>query len=957
MILLSALPPSPWLETLGRLHVAMVHLPIALLLVAGLIELWRLIRGVKGPSPTAITCVILGACSAVLASIFGWIHAAYQTYAGPQAHAMEIHRWLGVATSAVAVIAAFLILRRRENASPIYRLSAVTAALLVGITGHFGGNLTHGSGYLTELLFPKKAPAPIVLVSAPSTQPSALTFDFARDVHPIFVDSCYECHGPTAHKGGLRLDSPAEFLAGGNSGAIIVPGKSAQSLLIQRILGQGNKKRMPVDHPPLSDAQIHTLTVWINEGAHTDYAGPIKHKWIATLEPVRPDVPGPIDYLLAKYYDAHHFTPPAPVDDRTYARRVYLDVVGMLPTPLELDAFLADKSADKRHDLVKKLLADDRRYAENWLTFWNDALRNDYNGPGYIDGGRRQITNWLYHALATNMPYDKFVAQLINPVPESEGFAKGIIWRGAVSASQRPELQAAQNISQVFMGINMKCNSCHDSFISDWKLADAYGLAGIYSDSALEMYRCEVPLGKNATIKFMYPQLGSIDGAAPKKEKMREFATLMTCPRNGRLSRTIVNRLWARFLGRGIVEPVDEMDNEPWNPQLLDALAIDLQDNNYNLKHTIYEILTSKAYQLPSVGMADPSEKDFTFHGPVVRRMSAEQFCDATAQITDVWTADSLANIPELFGPPGKYIWDTPAASHSADDGPMYFRKIVELPNVPAAARVATIADNSVVLYINGHEVASSKDWAKPGVADITSYLVAGKNIFAAKAINGTPASTAPTAENPAAFWMLASLRDPSQNDAIEIVTDATWKCSKRAAAEWQDITFDDTAWKPAAELTDTPDYNLLTNLIKSKKSYRIQHVRSCWSDNDALMTALGRPDREQVVTYRPTAATTLQALELTNGPELTEILHEGAKHWLAEKYPSDQDRIAAIYRESLGRAPTDQESKDAQALLAVPATQSTQPSNPALSTAARENGIEDLLWSILMLPEYQLIY
>ncbi len=600
--------------------------------------------------------MILGACSAVLASIFGWIHAGYETYAGPEAQAMEVHRWLGVATSAAAVFAAFLILRRRENASPLYRLSAVAAALLVGITGHYGGDLTHGSGYLTELLFPKtEEPAPAVIpVSSPSTQNAALTIDYARDVHPIFADACYECHGPTAHKGGLRLDSAAEFLAGGNSGAILVAGKPSDSLIIQRVLGQGNKKRMPVDHPPLSEAQIHTLTMWISEGAHTDYAGPIKRKWVATIEPVRPDVPGTIDYLLGKYYDDHHFTPSAVVDDRTYARRVYLDVVGMIPTPQELDAFLADKSTEKRRNLVKKLLADDRRYAENWLTFWNDALRNDYRGVGYIDGGRKQITSWLYHALASNMPYDKFVAQLINPVPESEGFAKGIIWRGAVSASQRPEVQAAQNVSQVFMGINMKCNSCHDSFISDWKLADAYGLAGIYSDAPMEMYRCEVPLGTTATIKFLYPQIGAIDGTAPKKEKMREFASLMTCPQNGRLSRTIVNRMWARFLGHGIVEPLDEMDNEPWYPALLDALAIDLQDNNYDLKRTILEILTSKAYQLPSVGMGDPSEKDFTFRGPVVRRMSAEQFCDATAQVTDAWTEQSAAKIPELFDLPGE---------------------------------------------------------------------------------------------------------------------------------------------------------------------------------------------------------------------------------------------------------------------------------------------------------------
>ena len=106
-------------------------------------------------------------------------------------------------------------------------------------------------------------------------------------------------------------------------------------------------------------------------------------------------------------------------------------------------------------------------------------MRNDYAGTGYIDGGRKAITDWLYKSLVNNKPYDQFVRELIDPSPESEGFSKGIKWRGRVNASQVPEIQFAQNISQVFLGLNMKCASCHDSFIDVWKLDDAYGLAAI----------------------------------------------------------------------------------------------------------------------------------------------------------------------------------------------------------------------------------------------------------------------------------------------------------------------------------------------------------------------------------------------------------------------------------------------------------------------------------------------
>src|SRR2546423_11350321 len=184
---------------------------------------------------------------------------------------------------------------------------------------------------------------------------------------------------------------------------------------------------------------------------------------------------------------------PNPVEDRVFARRDYLDVIGLLPTPKEMDQFLASRAKDKRDQLVKRLLADKQRYAEHWLSFWNDALRNDYRGTGYIDGGREQITGWLYSALATNMPFNEFVRELIDPVQESEGFIKGIVWRGVVNASQTPQMQAAQNISQVFMGVNLKCASCHDSFINDWMLSDSYGLAGIFSDQPLEVVRCDKP--------------------------------------------------------------------------------------------------------------------------------------------------------------------------------------------------------------------------------------------------------------------------------------------------------------------------------------------------------------------------------------------------------------------------------------------------------------------------------
>jgi hypothetical protein len=110
------------------------------------------------------------------------------------------------------------------------------------------------------------------------------------------------------------------------------------------------------------------------------------------------------------YFAAHKIKSPQVVGDRVFARRVYLDVVGLLPPPEELAKFVADKKPDKRAELIRRLLADNENYAIHWMTFWNDMLRNDYRGTGYIDGGRKQITQWLFSALETNLTYDRFVA-------------------------------------------------------------------------------------------------------------------------------------------------------------------------------------------------------------------------------------------------------------------------------------------------------------------------------------------------------------------------------------------------------------------------------------------------------------------------------------------------------------------------------------------------------------------
>ena len=406
------------------------------------------------------------------------------------------------------------------------------------------------------------------------------------------------CHARGNDKGGFSIETRESLLKGGDTRPAVVPGRSGDSFLIALVSGLEPDMVMPKKGSRLTGDQIASLRAWIDQGAPWDpgvtfaRSAPRNLARRAPALPARPEA-SPVDRLLGAYFASHETAPAPRVDDRLLIRRLSLDVVGELPSPADVRAFVADRASDKRERLVARLLADQRRYAEHWLSFWNDLLRNDYRGTGYIDGGRRQITAWLYAALANNLPYDQFVASLVNPVPGTEGFTKGIVWRGVVNASQTPEMQAAQNVSQVFMGVNLKCASCHDSFINEWQLADAYGLAGVYADRPLEMVECDRPTGKTAAMKFLYSELGSIDPAAPRGVRLDQLMHALVGPSNGRLARTIVNRLWARFMGHGLVEPVDDMEQAAWHPDLLDWLAEDLIAHGYDLKRTMTVILTS----------------------------------------------------------------------------------------------------------------------------------------------------------------------------------------------------------------------------------------------------------------------------------------------------------------------------------------------------------------------------
>lgn len=488
---------------------------------------------------------------------------------------------------------------------------------------------------------------------------------FSREVLPILAHRCFECHAGAKKKGRLQLDTRESLLKGGETGPAAVLNKSADSLLIKRVAGhvESDDEIMPPKAPRLTAAEIGILRGWIDQGLEWDKVVREKAPTVpVALRPVTlpPGEGHPLDRLFAAYFTKNGVAV-SPVDDRLFARRVYLDTIGLLPTPEQLAEFLADARPDKREQLVKKLLAENDAYADHWITFWQDLLRDGKKDLGSTDVFR-PITPWLTDALKTNMPYNTFVAELVNPrgldealknreadmksnknddagdkshAPDAAGFVIGLqagleIPRG----DQQWPVQAVQNISQVFLGVQLKCATCHDSFIDHWEMKDAWGLASIYTDKPLEMVRCELPTGKSSEARFLFPEVGTIEATAPTAQRRAKLAELITSPANGRFARTLINRLWSRLLGRGLVEPVDDMDREAFAPDVMEWLAKDLIDNKYDLKHTLALIMTSAAYQLPALDDPKKNEKDYVFRGPQLRRMSAEQYVDAVYALT-----------------------------------------------------------------------------------------------------------------------------------------------------------------------------------------------------------------------------------------------------------------------------------------------------------------------------------
>lgn len=253
-------------EFLGRFHPLLVHLPIGILLV-GIVMHW-LSRKPKYQNlrPGITVTLLLGAISAVFSCISGWLLANGGEYDGP---VLDQHMWMGIGVAVIAILYYLLYTGKLSLRLPSYLpyLLSLVLVLILSITGHLGGTLTHGEGYLTAAFAEKEKKVEKKII--PDVQQAKAYSDI---IQPMLESKCYSCHGTSKQKGKLRLDSENYILTGGEDGAAIVPGKSNESILFQRLmLEETDKKHMPPKgRPQLTSSEIELIHWWISNGAAFD---------------------------------------------------------------------------------------------------------------------------------------------------------------------------------------------------------------------------------------------------------------------------------------------------------------------------------------------------------------------------------------------------------------------------------------------------------------------------------------------------------------------------------------------------------------------------------------------------------------------------------------------------------------------------------------------------------------
>lgn len=395
----------------------------------------------------------------------------------------------------------------------------------------------------------------MILAGLVGSDAVAASPDFVKDIQPIFVASCVECHGPAKQKGGLRLDSRTAAMKGGSSGASIEPGKGADSYLVQRLKGLGDEPKMPEKKPALTDEQIATVVRWIDAGAvwpdsaAGENAVGVTH-W-SFRKPVRVAPPGasrpgwernPIDAFILAKLSAAGLDPSPEAAKATLLRRIHLDLTGLPPSPAEIDAFLADASPAAYEKVVDRLLASPA-YGERWGKHWLDQARYaDSNGYS-IDAPREiwKYRDWVIDAFNRDLPFDQFTIQQIagDLLPNATldqriatGFHRNtmINQEGGIDPEQfRVEavIDRVGTTGTVWLGLTVACAQCHNHKFDPISQKEYYRLMAFLNNQEEPTLRLADPAqqkahaAKVAAAEAEYKRMEAEAKASPDKGKSK----------------------------------------------------------------------------------------------------------------------------------------------------------------------------------------------------------------------------------------------------------------------------------------------------------------------------------------------------------------------------------------------------------------------------------------------------
>ncbi|MFO0880593.1 MAG: DUF1553 domain-containing protein [Gemmataceae bacterium] len=420
----------------------------------------------------------------------------------------------------------------------------------------------------------------------------------------------------------------------------------------------------------------------------------------------------PIDRLVNDRLRKLHIVPSGLCDDATFLRRAYLDVIGTLPTVAEARRFLADRRPDRRARLVDELLARPE-FADYWTLKWADVLRVDRAALGAKQA--RAYHAWIRRHLAQNTPLDQLARELITsegPVAESPGAS-------FYKAVKKPG-EMAGTFTQVFLGVRIACAECHHHPFDRWGQEDYHAITAYFN--GLQVVNDAVRVVGSATAK--HPRSGAtilarpLGEPAPEKaeqgDRRETLAAWLTRPSNPYFARNLANRVWAHLLGRGLIEPLDDVraTNPPSNPELLDALAQQLIAQRYDLRALIRHITASDTYQRTTTPNATNEKDSQNYSRAALRRVPAEVLLDMVSQATGV---------PERFRgmPPGTRaieLWDSKV--------PHYFLKAFGRTERTSACECERVTEPSVaqVLHLlNAPEIEAKLTHAGGTVARLTA--------------------------------------------------------------------------------------------------------------------------------------------------------------------------------------------------------------------------------------------